>query len=285
MKPVSAAAPNLGAASAQDDSDDEEGDDEEMPENPSPSPSPKVQASVDEEDEDEDGGTPNSREVKANIAFTSDYLERGLTLTEHKPALQGGLDWAHPSGFFAAIWASNVSVPDLKATLAFDGSVGYGLDLGRGFEEALSVHYLTYFEGATRANWSFESETKWRDLTATFNYSPSYRQNGYSWTATLGWARSVKWEIKLGAAVDYTVYEYKGINTTAVITSVDAEGEEFDKQVVVAEPTPNYGDLRLSVGHEFLGALWQVEGVLVRKQTIEGILAQPRAAASVSKEF
>jgi uncharacterized protein (TIGR02001 family) len=44
-----------------------------------------------------------------NFGIYSQYVFRGLTQTDGKPALQGGLDVAHTSGFYAGTWGSNVS--------------------------------------------------------------------------------------------------------------------------------------------------------------------------------
>lgn len=43
-----------------------------------------------------------------NIGVVSSYVFRGLNQTDYKPALQGGLDFSHSSGFYAGVWASNV---------------------------------------------------------------------------------------------------------------------------------------------------------------------------------
>ena len=44
-----------------------------------------------------------------NVGLYSQYVFRGLTQTSEKPAIQGGVDYSHASGFYAGAWASNVS--------------------------------------------------------------------------------------------------------------------------------------------------------------------------------
>ena len=44
-----------------------------------------------------------------NVGLFSQYIFRGLTQTNRKPAIQGGFDYAHESGFYAGVWASNIS--------------------------------------------------------------------------------------------------------------------------------------------------------------------------------
>lgn len=44
----------------------------------------------------------------ANVGVTSNYLWRGVTQTNDGPAISGGIDWNHDSGFYLGTWASNI---------------------------------------------------------------------------------------------------------------------------------------------------------------------------------
>ena len=48
-------------------------------------------------------------EVTANAAATSNYLWRGQEQTGGDAAIQGGIDYASESGFYAGTWVSNAS--------------------------------------------------------------------------------------------------------------------------------------------------------------------------------
>lgn len=68
--------------------------------------------------------------ISAELTFASDYVFRGISQTMGDPAVQAGLDFVHPSGFFAGIWASNVDFmpadePDDDADLETDYFIGY----------------------------------------------------------------------------------------------------------------------------------------------------------------
>lgn len=52
---------------------------------------------------------PPDNTVTANIGLFSQYIFRGIKQTGGQPAVQGGFDWAHVSGFYAGTWASNIS--------------------------------------------------------------------------------------------------------------------------------------------------------------------------------
>jgi len=82
----------------------------------------------------------------ANVAFTSDYVWRGLTQTDEGWAIQGGFDANHKSGFYAGTWASNVNFLDNstdavteEADLEIDVYLGYGGELDNGFSYDLGV--------------------------------------------------------------------------------------------------------------------------------------------------
>lgn len=47
-------------------------------------------------------------ETTANIALTSDYVFRGLSLTDSAPAVQGGFDWTSEV-FYAGVWGSSLA--------------------------------------------------------------------------------------------------------------------------------------------------------------------------------
>ncbi|MGD8526322.1 MAG: TorF family putative porin [Thioalkalispiraceae bacterium] len=76
-------------------------------------------------------------ETSANVAVTTDYVFRGISQSDGAPAIQGGVDYAHQSGFAAGVWASSVDDTvgdagievDLYAT--FSATVGeYGYSVG-----------------------------------------------------------------------------------------------------------------------------------------------------------
>ena len=120
----------------------------------------------------------------SNVAYTSDYYVRGLSQNFHKPALQGGFDVEHSSGFSAGVWASNVSpntFPD--ASLEIDIYAGYGGAIGEsGVGYSVGVIGYTYpggswkdCVGCTNSNDApLTSNNKWDTYEANFGLSYSY---------------------------------------------------------------------------------------------------------------
>lgn len=67
----------------------------------------------------------------ANFALTTDYRFRGQSQSQGDFAVSGGVDYAHESGFFAGVWASNVDFNDAAETY-------YEVDFYAGFTKAIT---------------------------------------------------------------------------------------------------------------------------------------------------
>jgi uncharacterized protein (TIGR02001 family) len=68
--------------------------------------------------------------ITANVTLASQYRYRGLMQTDNKPAIQGGFDFTHESGFYLGNWNSNISWlsdsnPDVSAPVEMDFYGGY----------------------------------------------------------------------------------------------------------------------------------------------------------------
>jgi len=89
----------------------------------------------------EDDGFPG--EFAANVTLASEYIFRGVSLTDEDPAIQGSLDWSHDSGFYLGAWASNIELG--AGTIEIDYYGGFGGDLGdTGFSYDLGFVYYTF---------------------------------------------------------------------------------------------------------------------------------------------
>jgi uncharacterized protein (TIGR02001 family) len=56
-----------------------------------------------------DAPAPEVSPITANVTVVNDYRYRGLTQSNFKPAIQGGFDYAHESGFYIGNWNSSIS--------------------------------------------------------------------------------------------------------------------------------------------------------------------------------
>jgi uncharacterized protein (TIGR02001 family) len=88
---------------------------------------------------------PADWSVTGNVSLVSDYRYRGVSQTFRLPAVQGGFDVGHKSGFYAGTWASNVSGNNYVGGngMEWDFYGGMRLDLSRAVQ--LDVGVLQYF--------------------------------------------------------------------------------------------------------------------------------------------
>jgi uncharacterized protein (TIGR02001 family) len=90
--------------------------------------------------------------LSANVGLFSDYRFRGVSQTKNKPALQGGFDFAHKSGFYAGNWNSSISWLDgaglgTSSGLESDFYLGYKFDLAGVGLDVGNLYYYYAGEG------------------------------------------------------------------------------------------------------------------------------------------
>lgn len=80
-----------------------------------------------------------------NVGATSDYRYRGITQTRFKPALQGGVDFAHKNGVYLGVWGSTInwikdagSIATASGTPTNVGSANIEIDLYGGYKGSIT---------------------------------------------------------------------------------------------------------------------------------------------------
>lgn len=129
--------------------------------------------------------------LSANIGVYSDYIFRGISQTGGDPALQGGLDYSHASGFYLGTWASNVGwLKDYQGYTKGNVEV----DVYGGFRGGIGQTGLTFDVGAiqyiypgdrpaaiTRADTSeVYAALGWKWFTAKYSYYVSDEVFGFA---------------------------------------------------------------------------------------------------------
>lgn len=83
--------------------------------------------------------------VTGNFGFVSDYVSRGIEQTWGDPALQGGIDYSHASGFYAGTWASSVNASYIaNGTVEVDFYTGFRTPLSETLNADVGVAYYWY---------------------------------------------------------------------------------------------------------------------------------------------
>ncbi len=88
--------------------------------------------------------------ITANVGLVSNYLYRGISQTDNGPALQGGIDYSHSSGFYAGLWGSNVSW--ISGGGPATGSSSLEVDTYFGFKNTFATDF-SYDVGFLRYNY------------------------------------------------------------------------------------------------------------------------------------
>lgn len=197
--------------------------------------------------------------VSSNVGLVSNYLYRGISQTGGKPALQGGFDYAHASGFYAGLWGSNVSWvgPSLGAS-----SSSLELDTYAGFKGGFAGDY-TYDVGYLRYNYPAEYPATMATGFVKADTDEIYGAIGWKWV-TLKYSHSMDNTFGLD---DSSGTSYVELNASyAIPDSGVTLGAHYGKQTYkgkyeadlsaigyAAGAKATYSDYKLSASKDFSG--------------------------------
>ena len=163
--------------------------------------------------------------LTANISLASSYRFRGIDQTFGKPALQGGVDYAHASGFYAGNWNSNVNsgagFPDGNLEMDFYG--GYKTTFGDvGLDLGAILYYYPGSEGkvlgtgassGSVSNKELYIGASWKFISLKYSYSLDdyFSLRGWDSTGT-STGKSTKGTGYLDLSANYDLGDGWGIN-------------------------------------------------------------------------
>ena len=181
-----------------------------------------------------------------NLTVASDYRFRGISQTFKQPAVQGGFDYAHSSGFYVGNWNSNVSGNQYNngAGLEMDFYGGYKFEVMPDFTADIGLLY--YYYPAAKVGSTGEK----------YNNGEVYFAGAYKW---------------FSAKYSYGLTDFFGLNnTTAAIPRGNSKGSgylDLNATFEVAEKTTltlhagrqwvrhygefNYNDYKIGVARDF----------------------------------
>ncbi|OFZ67250.1 MAG: hypothetical protein A2V79_12540 [Betaproteobacteria bacterium RBG_16_56_24] len=192
--------------------------------------------------------------VTSNIGLVSNYLYRGISQTGGKPALQGGFDYAHASGFYAGLWGSNVSwLSGLGAS-----SASLELDTYAGFKGGFAGDF-SYDVGYLRYNYPGVYPSTMAAGLAKADTDEIYGAIGWKWI-TLKYSHSLGDTFGVDAAGGTSYVELNASYSLA--DSGVTLGAHYGKQTYkgtsadaleTAGTTATYSDYKLSASKDFSG--------------------------------
>lgn len=188
--------------------------------------------------------------VSVNVGFTTDYIFRGISQTSASPAIQGGVDYAHDSGFHAGVWASNVSwisdfTPGISSSLEVDTYFGFGNSFAEDF--SYDVGYVRYnYPGSNYPVGYVKADTD--EVYGSLGYKWFTAKYSYGLGKFLGVSGAAGTNyIELGASVPLAD---SGFTIDAHIGKQTYKGNAADA-LALAGTTPTYTDYKLAVSKDF----------------------------------
>ncbi len=187
----------------------------------------------------------------ANVSLVSNYLYRGISQTGANPAIQGGFDLAHASGFYIGAWGSSIS---WLGDAGVASAAGLELDTYAGFKNAFATDF-SYDVGFLRYNYPGDYAVG----ATKADTNEVYGALGYKWvTAKLSYSLgdlfgvpNAKGSTYFDLSASYPVGE-TGITLGAHYGKQTYKGSTADA-FKLAGADASYADYKLSVSKDFSG--------------------------------
>ncbi len=189
--------------------------------------------------------------VTANVGLVTDYLYRGISQTGAGPAIQGGFDYSHASGFYAGAWGSSIS---WLGDAGVASTAGLELDTYLGYKGAASVvsydvGFLRYNYPGTYALGATKADTN--EIYGAITYSVVTAKYSYSLGDTFG-APDSKGTGYLELNASYALPD-TGITLGAHYGKQSYKGSSAKYTTFIAGNTPTYSDYKLSATKDLSG--------------------------------
>ena len=194
-----------------------------------------------------------------NIGAFTDYRYRGISQTRLKPAIQGGVDYALPAGFYVGAWASNIKwikdIPGGDASVEIDLYGGYKGEIQKDFGYDIGV--LTYQYPSNKLNPSANTT----ELYGALTFGPATLKYSHSVTNLFGFTDS-----KNSGYLDLSAtFDVSGFSVTP----------HLGYQKVAKNSNSSYTDYSLTVSKDLSGFVLSAALVGADTKTIAGIPAYP----------
>jgi len=201
-------------------------------------------------------GALDKGNFSANIAYTTDYVYRGITLSDDGPAVSGGFDWGY-SGFYLGTWASSIS-PVAGESVEIDWYGGYGGEIS-GISYSLDLLYYYYPGAASGADLDFFEfggslgYTFAAPLEPTLGFSVMHSEDGTGGTDSETYYKS-NLDLSLPAEFGLSfTYGYQDFDEDKVgINGYNHWGVDISKSLSIFDFTIGYSDTD-SNGESFEG--------------------------------
>jgi len=127
----------------------------------------------------------DEKNFSGTLSLTTDYVSRGISYSDGDPAIQGHLDYSHPSGLYLGIWASSWDDGGFSNDIELGGYAGFWGMLGPVVYDLMAGYY--FYPGAQDEGFEFDYSEFHGGLSYAiegvplepkfgigYNYSPEY---------------------------------------------------------------------------------------------------------------
>lgn len=181
-------------------------------------------------------GDDSQHLTSVEITLSSDYMWRGYSQSNNKPAISASVDYADRSGFYGGIWASNVDV------MNDDDRVYLELDIYAGFEGEFGESDINYNVGVLRYIYPGTHNIDWNEVYGSLGYH--YFTVGIAYSGDVDGTSEKGRYYNLG--VDYPLFA--GIDLNLGLGYYD-----FNRKVFNSNNSDSATDYRIGLSKDFAG--------------------------------
>lgn len=205
-------------------------------------------------------------EVSSTWTAVSDYDFRGVSLSAKDPALQGSLDYAHDSGFYAGAWASNIDYgSDIDGDIELDLYAGFAGETEGGMGWDVGIVWYMYPDSSSDLVNEISSISDYPEIYAGMTFGPVeikqwytndyggsdldalYTEMNYGFELPADFGLSLHLGYNYGDAFDGFEYFDFSVGVGKTVGNFDLElkftGTELDEQDVGLPPGASFGDV------------------------------------------
>ncbi|CAL96354.1 TorF family putative porin [Azoarcus olearius] len=219
--------------------------------------------------------------IVANVGIVSDYAYRGISQTDEKPALQGGLDYAHESGLYIGLWGSNVSwISDLERGTSENSGNSLELDVYAGYKQTFGDFGIDV--GVLQYVYPGNYNSAWRSATGLKTPNTFEGYLGFSWQF-LSFKYSHAFTNLFGAP-DSKGSQYFDLTAAYPVTEDLTLTGHYGHQAITG-PAKSYSDWKVGATYAYKGFAFGLHYVNTNMKDKSDYDADARYILSVTKSF
>ena len=209
------------------------------------------------------------------VAFTSDYLFRGISQTSNNAAVQGTLTVNHESGLYYTLWGS--SIANGSGGLELDTLIGFA---GKAGEVGYDVGVMRYnYPGMNKGNYGFEPDynevygsVSFKGMKFGLNYSPDYFAESDQFVYVYGAYSTEVAGVGLSASLGMNMFDDNAMMSQA-LGYAGTDDSYIDYKVAASKSVKGLGVELAYIGSD------------IDDSDLAGNISTGRAVLTVSKSF